>query len=127
MSRTRRQRRIIKIEQFFWVEGGKSFENAIANPTSANGSNYFTFDVKRIPRDLGNIPIAPFDHFVSRYEVPNEKENIHDNVFCHRRDVGTGNFQNLNFVIHGSVKIDVVRTNPGRDTKLEIFGLQCKC
>jgi hypothetical protein len=61
---------------------------------------------------------------MSRHKVPNKKKNAHDDVLCNGSNVGTRNLQDLDFVVDGSVKINVVGANSSGDAKFEIFGLQ---
>jgi hypothetical protein len=38
-------------------------------------------------------------------------------------NVGARNFQNLDFVVNGSVQVDVVRANSSSDAEFEVLGL----
>lgn len=57
------------------------------------------------------------------YEIPNEQEDAHDNVFRDGDNVGSRYFQDLNSMFNGSVQVNVIRADPSGDTKLQVLGL----
>ena len=63
-------------------------------------------------------------YFVSRNKVPDEEEDGHDDVLGDRDDIRAGDFQNLDVVVDSSIEVDVVRADTGRNTKLQVLGLQ---
>ena len=57
-------------------------------------------------------------------KVPDEEQDVHDDVFCDRDDVRASDLENLKALRGGGVEVDVIRSDTSRDTDLEILGLQ---
>lgn len=56
-------------------------------------------------------------------KVPDEEEDGHDDVLSNGDDIRAGDFQHLDALLDGSVEVDVVRADTGRDAKLQVLGL----
>lgn len=60
---------------------------------------------------------------MGRDEVANEGEDSHEDMLCHRHDVGASHFRDgdttVGFVC--SIEVNVVRSNAGGDGKLELL------
>ena len=75
---------------------------------------------EKIPKEGQKIDA----HLVGGDKVPDEKQDVHDNVLCNRDDVRASNFEDLEALLSSGIEVNVVGSNTGRDTDLEVLGLQ---
>ena len=74
-------------------------QDPVPNPTSANSANDFTLEIKSVPSNISDGPVATLGHLMSGHEVPDEQQNRHHNVLCDRSDVGPGHLQDLDLFV----------------------------
>ena len=117
------QRRVVVVEELLAVEGLEALEDAIANATSADGADDLALEVKRVTRDVGDLPVATLDHLVRGHEVAHEQEDAHHDVLRDGDDVRAGHLEHLDARVDGRVQIDVVGADARRDADLEVLRL----
>ena len=60
---------------------------------------------------------------VCRHKVADEQEDAHDDMFGDRDDIRPGDLEHLDALLDRRVQVDVVGANAGRDTDLQVLGL----
>jgi len=142
---TVRERVIVIVQKLLAIEGLEALQDPVSNPTSTNGTDNFTLEIKGVPSDVSDFPVATLDHLVSGHEVPDEQEDRHHHVFCDGGDVGPGHFQDLNLfvdsfeyerivllrlglrgsweMVRASIQIDMITTNTSSNTKFQVLSL----
>ena len=116
---------VVKVEQFFAVEGLQSAEHTLANAANSDCSDNLVFEIILVLGHSSDIPVTALDLLVCRDEVSDEKEDSHDDMLGDGDDVGAGDFGNSDTTIGlvGSVQVDVVGANAGGDGDLQLLRL----
>lgn len=119
------ERLVIVVEELLAVEGSEAAEDTLTDTADGDGTDDLALEVELVLGDSSDIPVAVLDLLVGRDEVADEDEDGHDNVLSDGDDVGAGDFGNGDTAIGGvgSVQVNVVGTNTGSDSKLELLGL----
>lgn len=60
---------------------------------------------------------------MSRYKVANKEEDAEDDMLGDGNDIGSGHFCDSNLLFIGSVEVNMIRSDTGSDTELEVLGL----
>lgn len=76
------ERGVVIIQKLLAIERLEALQDPVPNPTSADGTNDFSLEIEGVPGNLRDVPVATFNHFVSRHEVPDEQEDRHHDVLC---------------------------------------------
>ena len=50
------------IEEIFAIEGHETLQNAVADTTGADGADDLVLEIKRVARDVGDLPVTTLDH-----------------------------------------------------------------
>ena len=69
---------IVKVKEFFAVEGYETSQDTFADAADTNGSDDFTFDIEGVLGDSGDIPISAGDLFVGGDKVTDESKHGED-------------------------------------------------
>ena len=117
------ERGVVVVKEFLAVEGHETLQDTVTNTASTDGSDDLALQIECVAGDVRHLPVTTLDHLVSRDKVADEEEDAHDDVLSNGDDIGTGNLQDLNAVVDGSVEVDVVGTDTGGDTELQVLGL----
>jgi hypothetical protein len=117
---------VIEVEKLFAVERLQSAQDTFTDTANSNCTNNLVFKIIFVLRHCSDVPLSTRDLFVSRDEVAHKKEDSHDDVLGDGNDVGTCDFSNSNTAIGliGSVQVDMIGANAGRDSDLELLGLR---
>lgn len=116
---------VVVVQELFAVKGLQSSEDTLTDTTDGNGTDDLTFQVVFVLGDLGDVPVTSLDHLVSWGVVSDEVEDGHDDVLGNRGDIGASDLSNGETTVGlvGGVQVDVVGTDTGGDTDLEVLGL----
>jgi len=101
----------------------ESLQDSVADSSAANGADHFALEVESVSGDLGNIPVVGNDLLVRGDLVTDQGQDGHDDMFGNADDVGSGHFCDGDLVLVGRVQIDVVTSDSGSDTELEVWSL----
>jgi len=111
--------RIVKLD----VKGFQPPQNSQADAPGPKGTHFHRFEIVGAGHTVRDVPAAVDNPFVGRDVVTYQREGHHYYVFGHADAVAVGDLRNGDAVLDGSLKIDVIRTNAGRNGKLELLGL----
>lgn len=114
---------VVVVGELGAVEGLQSLKDTRADTSRTEGTDNLAFEIVRLPRDLGDVPVTLKVLSVGGDKVSDENEDGHDNVLGDRGDVGAGDFVDRDVLLVGNVEIDVVRTDTCGDAALEVLGL----
>lgn len=59
------KRIIVVVQKFFAIERLEALQDPVSDPTCTDGTDNFALEVKGVPGDVSNFPIAALDHLVS--------------------------------------------------------------
>ena len=120
------ERLVIEVQQLLAVEWLESPQHTFTNTPNSDRTYNFVLEVVFILRNSGNVPVSTGDLLVCWDEVANQGEDSHENMLCHRYDVGTSHFGDgdttIGFV--RGIQVNVVRSNASGNGELELF---CFC
>ena len=101
---------IVKVKEFFAVEGYETSQDAFTNAADTDSSDHFAFDIEGVLGNGGDIPISMGDLFVGGDKVTDESKNGEDDcsptsgctgqstvgctMFSYGDNVGAGDFSN---------------------------------
>jgi hypothetical protein len=54
--------RIVIIEEFLTIEGHETLQDAVADTSGADGADDLVLEIKRVARDIGDLPVTTFNH-----------------------------------------------------------------
>jgi hypothetical protein len=116
---------VIVVEELLAVEGLEAAEDTLTDTTDGDGTDNLALEVELVLGDGGDIPVAVLDLLVGRDEVADEEEDGHDNVLSDGDDVGASDLGDGETAVGGvgGVQVNVVGTDTGSDSKLEVLGL----
>lgn len=89
-----------------------------------SGSLTFAFEIVRVLGDSRHVPLLGHDLLMRRCIIADQDQDLHDDMFSDRDDVGTGDFGNGNLPLVGRVEVDVVGTDTSSLTQLEVLGFR---
>ena len=112
---------VVVVGELGAVEGLQSLENARANTSGAKGTNDLTFKVVGLTSYLSNVPVTFEVLSIGGNKVADENEDGHNDVLSDRDDVGASDLVDRNVLLVGDIEIDVVGTDTGSDTTLEVL------
>ncbi len=104
------------------VEWLEPLEHSVTNSTSSNGTNDLVLKIERESTDVGDVPATGHDLLVSWYKVSEQDQDGHHDVLGHGNDVATGYFAYTDLSFVTGVQVDVVGSDTGSDTELEVLG-----
>lgn len=116
---------VVVVEELLAVEGLETTQDTFTDTANGNGSDDLVLQVVFVLGNGSNIPVSVADLVVCRDEVADKSEDGHDNVLSDGDDVGAGDLSDGNTAVGlvGGIKIDVVGTNTGSHSELEVLGL----
>lgn len=114
---------VVEPEELLAVEGLEALEDTVADTATADGTDDLALEVIGVTGDLGDVPLVVDDLLMGGDEVADEDEHGHDDVLGNRDDIGAGDLSDSDLALVGSVEVDVVGTDTGGDTELEVLGL----
>ena len=117
------KRLVIKVKQFLAVEWLESSQHALAYTPNGDCTHNLVLEIVFILSNSSDIPVSTGDLLMSWDEIANKGEDSHDNMLCHRHDVGASHFSNGDAPVSlvCSVEVDVIRPNTGSDCELELL------
>lgn len=80
MPLTGRNVGIVVPQELFASERLESLQDPVSNPTAADGTDDFSFEVKRVSGNVGDIPFARPGLIVGGNKVSYEDENRHEDM-----------------------------------------------
>lgn len=113
---------VVEVEEFLAVEWLEPLEHSVTNSTSSNGTNDLVLKIERESTDVGDVPATGHDLLVSWYKVSEQDQDGHHDVLGHGNDVATGYFAYTDLSFVTGVQVDVVGSDTGSDTELEVLG-----
>ena len=117
------QRLVIKVKQLLAVEWLESPQHTLANAPNSNCTYNLVLEVILVLSNSSDIPVSTRHLLVSWDEVANKGEDSHENMLCHRYDVGTSHFSDgdttIGFV--RGIQVNVVRSDASGNGELELF------
>jgi hypothetical protein len=116
---------VIVVEELLAIEWLQAAQDTLSDAANSHSTNDFALQIVLVLGSSGDIPVARSNLLVGRDEVSDEDEDGHEDVFRHRHDVGPGDFGNSDTAVSGvcGVEVDMVGTNTGSDSKLELLRL----
>ena len=120
---TGRERIVVVVQKLLGVKRLQTLQHTVPNAARAERANDLAFEVKRVARNVGHLPLAALDHLVRGQEVADEQEDVHDDVLRDGDDVRASHLEDLNVALDGGVEVDVVGTDARGDTDLEVLRL----
>lgn len=121
----RAERLVVKVEELLAVEGLQTAEDTLADTANGNGTDNLALKVELVLGGLGDVPVTTGDLLTGGTEVADESEDGHDDVLGNGDDVGASDLGDGDAAVGlvGLVQVDVVRTNTGGDSDLEVLAL----
>lgn len=119
------QRLVVVVQKLLAVEWLETAQNTLTDTADSNSTDNLVLQVELVLGGSGNIPLTTLDLLVGGDEVAHQGQDGHDDVLSDGDDVGTSDLSNGNTAIGlvGSVQVNMVGTNTGRDSELEVLGL----
>lgn len=116
---------VVEVEELLAVEGLEAAEDTLTDTADSNGTDDLVLEVELVLGDGGDVPVTVLDLLVGGDEVADEEEDGHDDVLSDGDDVGAGDLGDGDTTVGdvGDVKVNVVGTDTGSDSKLELLGL----
>lgn len=116
---------VVEVEQLLAVEGLEAAEHTLANAAYGDGADDLVLEVVLVLGYGCDVPLAGGDLLVGRDKVAHEGQDGHDDVLGNGHDVGARDLGDGDAAIGlvGSVEVDVVGADAGRDGELEVLGL----
>lgn len=84
---TFRERVVVVVQQLFGVERLETLQHPVPNATGTKSTDDLAFEIVRVARNVGYLPVAAFNHLMRGHEVANKQENIHHDVLGDGDDV----------------------------------------
>ena len=121
----RRKGLVIVVEKFLAIEWLQAAQNTLANSADGYSTDNLSFKVELTLGCLGDIPSALLNHLMGRDEVSDQDEDSHNDMLCNRHNIGPCDlcYRDTAVGLVSSVEVDMVRTDPSRDGKLELLSL----
>ena len=69
------ERGVVVVQKLLATERLETLQDPVSNPTSTDGTDNFALEVKGVPGDVSDVPVATLDHLMSGHEVPDEQED----------------------------------------------------
>lgn len=111
--------RVVKLA----IERFHALQNCKADSSRGDGTNVHALDVER-PRDtVSDVPPSFQDPLVTRDIVSHESENLHHDVLGDANGITERNLRDRHLSVNGSLKIDMVRSDSGRDGMFKLWAL----
>jgi len=116
---------VVEVQKFLAVEWLESAQDTFTNSANSNRTNDLALQVVLVLCNRSDIPVTSLDLFVGRDEVSDQGEDGHDDVLSNGDDVGSGDLSDGDTAIGlvGCIQVDVVGTDTGGDSDLELLGL----
>jgi hypothetical protein len=116
---------VVVVEELLAVEGLETAEDTLTDTADSDGTDDLALEIVLVLGDGGDIPVTVLDLLVGRDEVADQEEDGHDDVLRNRDDVGAGDLGNSDTAVGGvgGVQVNVVGTDTGSDSELELLGL----
>lgn len=89
------QRCVVVVQKLLAVKRHQALEDAEANAARTDGADDLALEIKRVARNLADLPVAALDLLVRRDEVADEEEDGHHNVLRDGDDVRASNLEHL--------------------------------
>lgn len=114
---------VIEVQQLLAVEWLESSQHTLANPANSDRTYNLALKIIFVLSNSGYIPVSTRDLLMGWDEVANEGEDSHEDMLCHRHDVGASHFGDGDTTVGlvCSIEVNVVRSNAGGDGKLELL------
>lgn len=117
-----RQLGVVIIEKLLGGKGNHSLQDSVSNTSGANGTDDLVLQVKGVSRNLRDLPVAADSLGVTDIVVAHQNQNRHYDVLGDGDYIGARNLGDGDLVLVGGVEVDVVRSDTGSDTELEVLG-----
>ena len=120
------KRLVVEVQELLAVERLQPAKHTLTDTANGDSTDDLVLEIVFVLGDCGDVPFTAFDLLVGWDEVTDEDEDGHDDMLCHRHDVGTSDFCNGDTAIGlvGGIQIDVVRTDSRSDGDFEVLGLR---
>lgn len=83
----RRQRLVVKVEQFLAVESSEAAEHTLANAANGDGTDDLVLEIVLVLGHGCDVPVTGSDLLVGRHEVADEDQHSHDDMLGDGDDV----------------------------------------
>ena len=119
------QRLVVVVEELLAVEGLQTAEHTLTDTADSDGTDNLALEVELVLSDSSDVPVAVADLVVGGDEVADQSKDGHDDVLGNRDDVATSDLGDGDTAVGlvGSVQVNVVGTNTGGDSELQVLGL----
>lgn len=121
----RLQRLVVVVKELLAVEGLKTTQDTFTDTADGNGSDNLVLQVVFVLGNRSNVPVSVANLVVCGNKVTDKSKDSHDDVFGNGHDVGASDFSDGHTTVGlvGRVEVDVVGTNTGSHSKLQVLGL----
>ena len=119
------QRLVVVVEELLAVEGLQTAEHTLTDTADSDGTDNLALEVELVLSDSSDVPVAVADLVVGGDEVADQSKDGHDDVLGNRDDVAASDLGDGDTAVGlvGSVQVNVVGTNTGGDSELQVLGL----
>jgi hypothetical protein len=116
---------VVEVEQLLAVEGLKAAQHTLTDAANSDSADDLVLEVVLVLGGGSDIPVAGDDLLVSGDEVADQDQDGHDNVLSDRDNVGSRHLSDGDTTVGGvgSVEVDMVGTDTGRNGELQLLGL----
>ena len=116
---------VVVVQELLAVEGLEAAEDTLTDTADGDGTDDLVLKIELVLGDGSDVPVAGLDLLVGRDEVADQDQDGHDNVLSDRDDVRSGDLGDGDTAVGGvgSVQVNVIGTNTGSDSELELLGL----
>ena len=116
---------VVVVEELLAVEGLQAAEHTLTDTADSDGTDNLALEVELVLSDSSDVPVAVADLVVGGDEVADQSKDGHDDVLGNRDDVAASDLGDGDTAVGlvGSVQVNVVGTNTGGDSELQVLGL----
>lgn len=120
-----RQGLVVVVEELLAVEGLETAQDTLTDTADSDSTHDLALEIELVLGSGGNVPVTSLDLLVGRHEVAHQNQDGHDDMLGHGDDVGASHLGDSDTAVGlvGSVQVDMVGANTGRDGELQVLGL----